>query len=95
MVLLGAIATDVNGNKSVVDYEDDMSTAGAAALIDNTGISKPNISDVIGYEDSVLIKWEECSDDDLGYYAIEQIIDGEYVRISNRAPKPLPRKCRI
>ena len=87
MVLLGAIATDVNGNKSVVDYEDDMSTAVAAVLIDNTGISKPNISDVIGYEDSVLIKWEECSDDDLGYYAIEQIIDGEYVRVSKTTNK--------
>lgn len=87
MVLLGAIATDVNGNKSVVDYEDDMSTAVATVLIDNTGISKPNISDVIGYEDSVLIKWEECSDDDLGYYVIEQIIDGEYVRISKTTNK--------
>lgn len=50
--------------------------------IDNTGISKIEISDVKSGSSFVSIKWNDISEKDFGYFSIEQLKNGSFVEIS-------------
>ena len=69
-----AYAIDGSGNKSVEDFT-------RRYTVDNTGIAKIVITNVSAASSYVKLEWEDAVEDDFGYFAVEQLVDGEYVRI--------------
>ena len=51
--------------------------------VDNTGIEKIKISSATGYANYVTLKWNKVTEEDFGYFVVEQLIDGKFVQVEN------------
>lgn len=71
---LRATAIDVNGNRGEEEYT-------RKYIVDNTGISKINITDVTADSSYVSLKWEDVKEDDFAYFQVEQKKDGKFVSV--------------
>ena len=71
---LRATAIDVNGNRGEEEYT-------RKYIVDNTGISKINITDVTADSSYVSLKWEDVGDEDFAYFQVEQKKDGKFVSV--------------
>ena len=69
-----AYAIDESGNVS-----DELFTR--RYTIDNTGIAKIVITNVKAASSYVSLEWEDATEEDFGYFVVEQLVDGEYVRV--------------
>ncbi len=68
------VATDVAGNASIEEYT-------RRYEVDNTGISKINIEEVIESSTFVQLKWEDVSEEDFAYFSVEQYHNGSYFTV--------------
>ncbi|MBP5493557.1 MAG: AHH domain-containing protein [Lachnospiraceae bacterium] len=70
-----AYAIDGSGNRSAELYT-------RRYTVDNTGVEKIVITEVIPGASYVRIEWEDVTDDNFSYFAVEQLKEGEFVRIA-------------
>lgn len=71
---INAVAVDESGNESEEEFT-------RRYIIDNTGISKINITDGESGMTSVRLHWEDVADSDFGYFQIEQKNGGVYKKV--------------
>ena len=70
-----AYAIDGSGNRSTELYT-------RRYTVDNTGVEKIVVTEVTPGASYVRIEWEDVTDDNFGYFAVEQLKEGEFVRIA-------------
>ena len=73
------VATDTSRNTSIEEYT-------RRYEVDNTGISKINITEVTSGSTFVQLKWDDVPEGDFAYFQIEQMMNGGYMsvgRVSN------------
>ncbi len=70
-----AYAIDGSGNRSTELYT-------RRYTVDNTGVEKIVVTEVTPEASYVRIEWEDVTDDNFGYFAVEQLKEGEFVRIA-------------
>ena len=75
---INAYAIDGSGNRSTELFTRRYS-------IDNTGVEKIVVSEVTSGVSFVRIEWEDVNDDNFGYFAVEQLIEGEYEQVAEES----------
>ncbi len=68
------VATDAAGNESIEEYT-------RRYEVDNTGISKINIEEVVESSTFVQLKWSDVSEEDFAYFSVEQYYNGSYFTV--------------
>jgi len=78
--LISAVARDSSGNESTQRFTKRFE-------VDNTGVEKIVIKECNAISTSISLAWEDVSDEDFSYFAVEQLINGTYkeiARVSDR-----------
>ncbi|MDE6208755.1 MAG: PKD domain-containing protein, partial [Lachnospiraceae bacterium] len=75
--IVRAIAIDSNNN-----YSDGTFTR--RYTVDNTGISKINITKYTVNSTGVSIYWEDVTENDFAYFQVEQLVNGQYVKLGTQ-----------
>ena len=75
---INAYAIDGSGNRSTELFTRRYS-------IDNTGVEKIVVSEVTSGVSFVRIEWEDVNDDNFGYFAVEQLIEGEFEQVAEES----------
>ena len=73
-----AYAIDKSGNKSTELFT-------RRYDVDNTGIGKIVITEVSSGSSFVRIEWEDVTEEDFGYFAVEQLNNGNFERVGKEA----------
>ena len=69
-----AVAYDTSGNASINEFT-------TTLTIDNTGIAKIILNETSASSDYVMLKWNRAEENDFGYVAVEQLIDGQFAQV--------------
>lgn len=81
-----AYAKDENGNTSshiiIDENEYDMGGYVTTITVDNTGIGKIKIKSAESYANYVSLKWDTVSEEDFGYFSVEQKKGEEFVEVA-------------
>ena len=84
---LRAVAKDAAGNASAGNFEFEGASFTiepfyANVTIDNTGIGKIKINEATGYPTYVTLKWDNVTEDDFSYFAVEKWDGTQYKRVA-------------
>ncbi len=77
---LKAEATDASGNVNDKEFI-------RFYQVDNSGIGKIILGEVSFTSTAIQLTWEDVTEEDFGYFAVEQLIDGSFVQVARVTDK--------
>lgn len=77
---LKAEATDTSGNVNEKEFI-------RFYQVDNSGIGKIILGEASSTSTAVQLTWEDVTEEDFGYFAVEQLIDGNFVQVARVTDK--------